>query len=644
MADPNERRLTVRQPSPGTALIDPRRPNWTAPPEGMRAPGPIPVGETRVFEQAVPDSRVAEAARARTAAIPTGSAQPVPAAPPVAADAPSKFRRVVNGARGATGFGTALAPGLAGAAVAAKVNGMRQQELDNRPAFVPPANQNAPGQIPVDPTQTGPAPVAGRFGDQTELRRNVFNAAMALPGGAAGMAAAPKLAGLVPQFATRGMQAVKTGVDVAKAAGLGFVAADAAGLGTSPTAPASPTPTSTNSGAAEAAAMSMRRGNARDAAQPTGVPDGAIVRDGNSYSGAPGIKFGADIVDPNGKVLNTSEGKGTGFGVSSLDTSEGHRQNLLELQRNATEREAQAQDPMRNRPAMQVGGRGYGSIREGGPGGGQGGEDIAGMLKSGKINALQARAMVDAQQANQAIPLAQLRADTDLATNANTNATSRANNQESNRVSMRGQDAVAGSARARGQLDAQKAQRDQANEDRRYGFDVAKFGEEAAGKNADRRRAATKDLTEEIGNMLPPGADGKPDGVKVAQYAEGLNAMLASQEQAARAELQRNPNNAAAASFLDNIAKNGAGAMDATAKRKYIAGMQANQQATDNAGNWLPWKGEATGSVGPVAGLRKREGFIWDDYQVLDERGQPTKGVIPGSVVDKDRNLKILER
>ena len=58
-------------------------------------------------------------------------------------------------------------------------------------------------------------------------------------------------------------------------------------------------------------------------------PEGTITRDGNSYSGK-NIAFGADIKAPGGKTLN----RGT---VTSLDMSEGHRQNLLELDRNAAE-------------------------------------------------------------------------------------------------------------------------------------------------------------------------------------------------------------------------------------------------------------------------------------------------------------------
>lgn len=73
-----------------------------------------------------------------------------------------------------------------------------------------------------------------------------------------------------------------------------------------------------------------RPGTPEIAAAPAN-PNGTILRSGNAYSGKD-IKFGADIVNKNPLPLDGS------FGVTSLDSTEGHRQNLLELQRNAAER------------------------------------------------------------------------------------------------------------------------------------------------------------------------------------------------------------------------------------------------------------------------------------------------------------------
>lgn len=83
-----------------------------------------------------------------------------------------------------------------------------------------------------------------------------------------------------------------------------------------PAAPATPAAPTTNYG------NEHLRGPV--ASQP---PTNVVTRTGNSFSGTD-VKQGFTYA-------NGSQGKGT---VTSLDTSEGHRQNLLELQRNATER------------------------------------------------------------------------------------------------------------------------------------------------------------------------------------------------------------------------------------------------------------------------------------------------------------------
>ena len=76
---------------------------------------------------------------------------------------------------------------------------------------------------------------------------------------------------------------------------------------------------------------------------PASDPTGKIMRDGNSYGGKD-VKFGAEIVAPGMEALDAASGVKSGaragYGVSSLDTREGYRQNLLELQRNAAERAA----------------------------------------------------------------------------------------------------------------------------------------------------------------------------------------------------------------------------------------------------------------------------------------------------------------
>lgn len=604
--DPRRPNFTMppAQPAtPGTAMVVSQRPNWTI-------PGPPPAPPQMTPNMAGPDATRARAAgiRAGQPAAPAAPATPPPATTPAAGLA----RTIRNGFAGAKNTAGATAPALAGAGVAAIVNSARQSALDNRPAFVPPANQNAPGQIPVDPTQTGPAPIAGRFMDQTETRRNIANIAMALGGGRlAGPAAAVGL-GRASTAAAAAAPAARAGL----AATQGFVAGDAVSapaLATRPTA--TPQASYSNEG--------------RNGIRPGPNLDGKIVRDGNSYTGTPGIKFGADVVNPDGSARS-------GFGVSSMDTSEGFRQNQLELARNEQARNAQLNAQNAQLAGAMEAGRtdGYGLLSRESRAERARTMDEANLPYTERMNREDNRIKAQGDQ---------LRADVDLTNNANSNATIRANNQDTNSVTLRGQDMAAGTAKARIAADQTAASRTQANEDRRYALDVTKFGEEAAGKRSDRRIAGAKALNEEIGNMLPPGADGKPDLATAARYAEGMNAQIAEQVKAAQAELARNPNNAAAKSFLTNVEENGANAMDAVAKRRFVAGMQANEKAKAKAGNWLPWTGTDPKSAAPVSGLRMREGFIWDDYETLDAQGKVT-GSIPASAVDEDRNLDILKR
>ena len=109
------------------------------------------------------------------------------------------------------------------------------------------------------------------------------------------------------------------------------------------------------------------------AAPPPASPNN-IVRNGNSYSGG-NVTAGANIVNPdgsqrqsggvirnqdvsltfdeNGRTTGSTQGTLRGGGtVSSLDTSEGYRQNLLELQRNAAERAAQNPTQVADAPAV----------------------------------------------------------------------------------------------------------------------------------------------------------------------------------------------------------------------------------------------------------------------------------------------------
>lgn len=188
-------------------------------------------------------------------------------------------------------------------------------------------------------------------------------------------------------------------------------------------------------------------------------PNGAIYRDGNSFSGKD-VKFGAGVYNPDGSVRpsgglirnqditnpdgsvtkSTLRGEGT---VTSMDTTEGHRQNLLELQRNAAER-ANA-PPMGG--ATGIGSRGNSMLDDlVAKHNASKGPDMAGLSPYDKAQ-MQA-SLRQSQDANaNARTIAGLNNETARAGMANTaaiasmqDATQRRSNDQNNATSLRGQD------------------------------------------------------------------------------------------------------------------------------------------------------------------------------------------------------------
>lgn len=334
---------------------------------------------------------------------PTATVTPItpttPTAPvtPTAPAAPS-LRQRAGAAAGSVGDALRQAgPAMAGFGAAVGVNTLRQNQLDNAPAM-PAPGEAAPGQIPVDTRYAAPPAAAGSLLSQSELGRNVGNALMATPLGSGASASLRAGAGMV-----------RAGAPIATAANLatigsgvarGYAAGDAANPGVSSKAPVlGPTP-------------SIRQpfSDVRNGTYGEGTPDltGKIVRDGNSYSGKD-VKFGAEIVNP----------RNPGVGVSSLDTSEGHRQNLLELQRNA----ANAQAP--------------GGAVGIGPRGGNVFDDLR--AKNPTVPATRAERMAQAELANRA-QIAEAQTGATLRGQDITAGTSRANTRDVTSATLRGQD------------------------------------------------------------------------------------------------------------------------------------------------------------------------------------------------------------
>lgn len=295
------------------ALQRAQRPPPAAP---LPSAAPIPVGEVREFQQprlaATPTSAPGGSPEFREAQRSIG-AMPAPAEPAAAKGAMSR------GASTAGGLVRGALPGVAGAVI-----GSMQARADAQPQPVDRTitAQTGPGQIPFDPTQSGPAPVAPRrplgFGPDNELTRNVAAAVNAMPGGGAALGIGRISQGLAAA-ANTGQQVVRGAQSAAGAPAASQVSTwtDAAQR-------------RANGGELPAPPQGIGDFNDRrfDAARGMTPPETGVIRfdpKTKTYSGTD-VKEGAAITG------GRPGGRGTGRGnVTTLDTSEGFAADIAQL-------------------------------------------------------------------------------------------------------------------------------------------------------------------------------------------------------------------------------------------------------------------------------------------------------------------------
>lgn len=189
--------------------------------------------------------------------------------------------------------------------------------------------------------------------------------------------------------------------------------------------------------------------------------------------------------------------------------------------------------------------------------------------------------------------------------NIRTNNTSRTNNELTNDTQ-----------RTRLRYDMSKDERD--------------YKRNVANDDFTQGQAAQKAIHEELASYIPPGADGKPDMARAAQLAVGLNAHLSARASALEKHLQLNPNDKQAASELEGLRKRGPAMMDATAKRKFITGVMAQDAARAAATPWYnPVGALVSDDQVPYTSLRRKDGLLGHDY--VANNGDE----IPGRFIDR---------
>ena len=220
----------------------------------------------------------------------------------------------------------------------------------------------------------------------------------------------------------------------------------------------------------------------------------------------------------------------------------------------------------------------------------------------------------------------------------------RENRATTNAITLRGQDIA-----DRGHVMAAKSAREKLlyeakKDDRTYNFEREKFGETEATSRFNRRQQATKDLHTEITSMIPPavGPDGKPapDTTTAARYAAGISGWMADQRKLLSKRAAAGDRQAAAA--LDDLDKNGVGALDDRVKRQLIQGFKINDlSAQYGSGRFNPVGGTDVYTDKPASGLRNmRNGYFGtgfgNEYEVLDAAGKPTGQRVPARAIEGD--------
>lgn len=208
--------------------------------------------------------------------------------------------------------------------------------------------------------------------------------------------------------------------------------------------------------------------------------------------------------------------------------------------------------------------------------------------------------------------------------------------REQNATTLRGQDITASGQAQTARNAAASAAALKAQQDRQYELDVAKFGQEAANKKRDDKRAGDAAFDTRIKGLVGDDAD----GTKAAGIRTAANAFLANKQAEMEAALKADPNNKRAAAILKDIQENGVSGMDEDTLRNLTLGTKANQLAQENDSAWWnPFGGTAKNTSTPVTSLRQQKNMIFPNQDITDN-GQ----IIPSRVVEENPDLLRLRR
>lgn len=227
-------------------------------------------------------------------------------------------------------------------------------------------------------------------------------------------------------------------------------------------------------------------------------------------------------------------------------------------------------------------------------------------------------------------------------------------------TAVRGQNMTAATARNAARIEQMNKDRQFSLDNDKFNVEKAKtFGTDGTGTGGEVGRAeqkarddAVKNTHERITTMIPPvpDKDGKmvPDAQRAQRYTAGLNAVLGDKVAKTEAYLKTNPGDAQAKAWLAKAKSQGVGALDEADVRRHVVGMQAAEQAQESHSPFNPIGGTGVVDDAPVTSLKRKPGFIFDDYvtnrgDVIPARHIDKKGGFLGVGGQRDTNYDILK-
>ena len=342
-------------------------------------------------------------------------------------------------------------------------------------------------------------------------------------------------------------------------------------------------------------------------------PNGIVRRDGNSFSGE-NIREGFSYQDARtGMVVTTPEGRVTTMPAGTMGQLDPSTSARLHEARLAALDRGESLGPG---GVVNMGGGGMrGNMRD------SGAADIQKLAESGRLTATGLNAVLGARGQDVGAQTAQ----------GQMGVQSQGQLLQHD-AALRGQDVAMIGHQMSSQVARTQARMQQMQQDRQYGLEVAKFGEEKAKSAFTQREQATKSLQSRFEGQLVDPATGKPDAGRVAEHMGAVNSFMADAIAKAEAVPKGSPDYEQAQAMAEKLRTEGVKAIGEDRLQQITLGLKAKQLNAQNSSPYNPWKGTQVNSSNPadyaINGV-ERNTFTPDQY--IHANGART----PVNVIDR---------